>query len=190
PTDLPVAGVRDVAAGVADSGLPHPVDLAEGRLHTPKASRGECRPLGSVRSVTLKRRCQSPAGVAVPAPHHVHPSSNTSASAKPAPGIPPHAHGGDAAPGRPQSRGGAPTAGGRRRAPGPHLSAAAARHFGAGGRLPKIPPARAPWSDARAGCPLVASSKNRSSRSHPETPLSETVFLTPGDPGGDAARLA
>ena len=31
PADPSVAGVRDVAAGVADSGLQHPVDLAEGR---------------------------------------------------------------------------------------------------------------------------------------------------------------
>src|SRR5215470_7441845 len=88
PADLSVAGVRDVAAGVASSGLQHPVDLAEGRLHTPKAPGGECRALGSVRSVPLERRCQSQSGVAAPAPHHVMTSSNTSASAKPAPGIP------------------------------------------------------------------------------------------------------
>src|SRR5215471_21861477 len=50
PADLPVAGARDVAAGVTDSGPQHPMDLAEGRLHTPEASRGERRTLGSVRS--------------------------------------------------------------------------------------------------------------------------------------------
>src|SRR5215831_17064834 len=88
PADPSVAGVRDVAAGVADRGLQHPVDLAEGRLHTPKASRGERRPLGSVRPVPLERRCQGQTGIAVPEPHHVMTSSNTSASTKPAPGIP------------------------------------------------------------------------------------------------------
>src|SRR5215831_15955585 len=92
PADLSVAGVWDVAAGVADSGLQHSVDLAEGRLHTPEASCGERRPLGSVRSVPLERRCQSRTGVAVPEPHCVMTSSNTSASTKPAPGIPLHAH--------------------------------------------------------------------------------------------------
>jgi len=51
PADLLVAGVGDVAAGVTHRGLHHPVDLAEGRLHTPEASRGECGPLGSVRSL-------------------------------------------------------------------------------------------------------------------------------------------
>src|SRR5215510_13780440 len=45
PADPPVAGIRDVAAGVADSGLQHPVHLPEGRLDTPEASSGECRAL-------------------------------------------------------------------------------------------------------------------------------------------------
>src|SRR5215831_8112981 len=97
PADLPVAGVHHVAAGVADSGLQHPMDLAEGRLHTPEASRGECRALGSIRSVSLERRCQRRTGVAVPELHHVMTSSNTSASTKPAPGIPARAPG-DATP--------------------------------------------------------------------------------------------
>src|SRR5215467_15346911 len=99
PADPSVAGVRDMAAGVADSGLQHSVDLAEGCLHTPEASCGECRALGSVRSVPLERRSESRAGVAVPEPHHVITSSNTSASTKAAPGIPVRAQG-DAAPGR------------------------------------------------------------------------------------------
>src|SRR5947199_10747689 len=46
PADPSVAGVRHIPAGVADSGLQHPVDLAEGRLDAPKASRRECRALG------------------------------------------------------------------------------------------------------------------------------------------------
>src|SRR6516162_3203997 len=88
PADLTVAGDRHVAAGVADSGLQHPVDLAEGRLYTPEASRGECRALGSIRSVSLEWRRRRQSSVAVPEPHHVMTSSNTSASTKPAPGIP------------------------------------------------------------------------------------------------------
>src|SRR6516225_10173206 len=102
PTDLPVAGVRDVAPGVADSGPQHSVDLAEGRLHTPEASRGECRALSSVRPVPLERRCQSQTGAAVPEPHHVMTSSNTSASTKPVPEIPAPAQG-DGAPGHRRS---------------------------------------------------------------------------------------
>src|SRR5215467_13195075 len=62
PTDLSVAGVRDMPAGVADSGLQHSVDLAEGRLYPPEASCGECRTLGSVRSVSLEWRRQSRSG--------------------------------------------------------------------------------------------------------------------------------
>src|SRR6266581_1885811 len=88
PADPAVAGVRDVAAGVADSGLQHPVDLAEGRLDTPEASCGECRALGSVRSISLERRSQRQAGDAVPEPHHVMTPSNTCANTKPTPGIP------------------------------------------------------------------------------------------------------
>ena len=73
-----------MAAGVADSGL-HPVDLAEGRLDTPEASCGEGRALGSVRSVSLERRCQRRTGVAVPELNHVMTPSNfvlTQASAR------------------------------------------------------------------------------------------------------------
>src|SRR5215831_8029579 len=66
PADLSVAGVWDVAAGVADSGLQHSVDLAERRLHTPKAPCGERRALGSVRSVPLERRYRRQTGIAVP----------------------------------------------------------------------------------------------------------------------------
>jgi hypothetical protein len=33
-----------------------PVDLAEGRLYTPEAARGECGALGSVRSVSRLRQ--------------------------------------------------------------------------------------------------------------------------------------
>src|SRR5262245_21797506 len=100
PADLSVAGVRDVAAGVADSGPQHPMDLAEGRLHTPEASCGERCALGSVRSVSLERRCQRRTGVAVPELHHVMTSSNTSASTKPAPGIPARGQGDATTPGR------------------------------------------------------------------------------------------
>src|SRR6516225_11527433 len=71
PADPFVAGVRDVAAGVAHSSLQHPVDLAEGRLYTPEASCGECGALGSVRSVSLERRRRRRAGVAVPELDHV-----------------------------------------------------------------------------------------------------------------------
>src|ERR1700704_210362 len=51
-----VAGVGDVTAGVAHSSLQYPVDLAEGRLHTPEASCGDCGALGSVGAVSLERR--------------------------------------------------------------------------------------------------------------------------------------
>src|SRR6266566_7863851 len=43
PADPPVARVRHMPAGVADGGLQHPVDLAEGRLDAPEASCGESR---------------------------------------------------------------------------------------------------------------------------------------------------
>src|SRR5580700_3476983 len=56
PADPLVGRVRDVPAGVARSSLQHPVDLAEGRLHTPEASRGESGALGSVWSVSLEWR--------------------------------------------------------------------------------------------------------------------------------------
>src|SRR5215831_20246896 len=88
PADPSVARVRDVAAGVADSGLQYSVDLAEGRLHTPEASRGECRALGPVRSVSLEWRHRRQSGVAVPELNHVMTSSNVCANTKPAPGIP------------------------------------------------------------------------------------------------------
>src|SRR6267154_1542854 len=88
PADPLVGGVRDVAAGVAGSSLQHPVDLAEGRLDTPEASRGECRALGSVRPVALERRCQRRTGVAVPELHHVIPPSNLCANTNAEPGIP------------------------------------------------------------------------------------------------------
>ena len=86
--DLFVAGVGDVAAGVAHSGLHHPVDLAEGRLHPPEASRGECGALGSVRSMSLERRRRRRVGVTVPELNHVMTPSNSCANTKPAPGIP------------------------------------------------------------------------------------------------------
>src|SRR5580704_5315600 len=90
PADPLVSRVRDVPAGIPDSGLQHPVDLAEGRLYAPEASCGECRALGSVWAVALERRCQRRAdgGAPVPkrkqaiAPYIFH------ANAGPAPGIP------------------------------------------------------------------------------------------------------
>src|SRR5215475_199765 len=97
PTDPLVAGVRDVPAGVADSGLQHPVDLAEGRFDTPKAPCGECRALGAVRPVSLERRCRRRTGGAVPELHHVMTPSNICANTKPPPGIPARGRG-DAAP--------------------------------------------------------------------------------------------
>src|ERR1035441_4056297 len=71
PADPFVAGVGDVAAGVARSGLQHPVDLAEGRLHAPEASCGECGTLGSARSVSLERRRRRRAGIAFSELNHV-----------------------------------------------------------------------------------------------------------------------
>src|SRR5579863_2033094 len=71
PADPLVGGVRDVAAGVARSSLQHSVDLAEGRLHTPEASRGECGALGSIRSLPLQRRRRRRVGVAVLELDHV-----------------------------------------------------------------------------------------------------------------------
>src|SRR5215472_9542871 len=88
PADPFVAGVRDVAAGVAHGSLQHPVDLAEGRLHTPEASCGECGALGSVRSVSLERRRRRRVGVAVPELNHVMTPSNSCTNTKPASGIP------------------------------------------------------------------------------------------------------
>src|SRR6516165_6541595 len=88
PADPFVAGVGDVAAGVACSGLQHSVDLAEGRLHTPEASCGECGALGSVRSVSLERRRGRRVGVAVPELDHVMAPSNACANTKRPPGIP------------------------------------------------------------------------------------------------------
>src|SRR5580704_8243534 len=68
PADPLVGRVRDVPAGIPDSGLQHPVDLAEGRLDAPEASCGECRAPGSVWAVALERRGQRRAdgGAAVP----------------------------------------------------------------------------------------------------------------------------
>src|ERR1700733_13213542 len=83
-----VGGVRDVAAGVARSSLQPPVDLAEGRLHTPEASRGECGALGSVRSVPRQRRRRRRVGVAVLELDHVMAPLSSCANTKPAPGIP------------------------------------------------------------------------------------------------------
>ena len=88
PADLLVGGVRGIPAGVAGSGLQHPVDLAEGRLDTPEASRGECRALGPVGPVALERRRQRRTGVAVPELHHVITPSNLCANANPEPRIP------------------------------------------------------------------------------------------------------
>src|SRR5271167_1902566 len=68
PADPLVGGVRDVPAGIPDSGLQHPVDLAEGRLDAPEASCGECRALGSVWAVALERRCQRRADGGAPVP--------------------------------------------------------------------------------------------------------------------------
>src|SRR5271170_1854821 len=77
PADPFVAGVGDVAAGVPRSSLQHTVDLAEGRLHTPEATCGECGALGSARSVSLERRRRRRAGVAVPELNHVMTPSNS-----------------------------------------------------------------------------------------------------------------
>src|SRR5215469_16074534 len=77
--------VRDMAAGVAHRSLQHPMDLAEGRLHTPKASRRECGALGTVRSFSLEPRR---VGVAVPELNHVMTPSSSCDNTKPAPGIP------------------------------------------------------------------------------------------------------
>src|SRR6516162_11779561 len=88
PADPFVAGVRDVAAGVAHSRLQHPVNLAQGRLCAPEASCGERGALGSVRSVSLERRRRRRAGVAVPELDHVMTPSNACTNTRPAPGIP------------------------------------------------------------------------------------------------------
>src|SRR6202161_122565 len=80
PADLPVGGVRDVAAGIADSGPQHPVDLAKRRLDTPEASGGECGALGSLWPVALERRCLRRTGVAVSELHHVITPSNLCAN--------------------------------------------------------------------------------------------------------------
>src|SRR4249920_4089076 len=68
PADPLVGRVRDVPAGIPDSGLQHPVDLAEGCLDAPEASCGECRALGSVWAVALERRCQRRADGGAPVP--------------------------------------------------------------------------------------------------------------------------
>jgi len=88
PADPFVAGAGYVAAGVARSSLQHPVDLAEGRLHTPEASCGECGAQPRGRSVSLERRRRRRVGVAVPELNHVMTPSNSCANTKPAPGIP------------------------------------------------------------------------------------------------------
>src|ERR1700746_751673 len=88
PADPFVAGVRHMAAGIADSGLQHPVDLAEGGLDTPEASCGEGGTLGSIRSVSVERRCQRRTGVALPELYHVMTPSNLCANTKPAAEIP------------------------------------------------------------------------------------------------------
>src|SRR5690349_1614023 len=63
--DLTVGRTGDVAAGVADGGLQHSGDRAEGCLHTPETSGRERRALGSFRAVALERR-QRLAGGCVP----------------------------------------------------------------------------------------------------------------------------
>src|SRR5262245_26482068 len=88
PADLSVSGVCHVAAGVADSGLQDPVDLAEGRLDTPEASRSECRALGALRALSPERRCQHRVSVAVPELNHVMTPSNLCANTKPGRMIP------------------------------------------------------------------------------------------------------
>src|SRR6266702_4566066 len=89
PADPLVSGVRHMPAGIAHSGLPHPVDLAEGRLDSPEASRGEGRALGPVRAVALQRRCRRRAESGVPVPELKQVNSFEShANAGPAPGIP------------------------------------------------------------------------------------------------------
>src|SRR6516162_2142717 len=93
-----VGGVRDVAAGVAHSGLQHPVDLAEGCLHTPEAPGGECGALGSVRSVSLEWRRRRRVGVAVLELNHVMTPSNSRANTKLTSGIPGGRHRRDAVP--------------------------------------------------------------------------------------------
>ena len=49
------------APGIADSGLQHPVDLAEGRLDDPETSCGEGRARLRL-GLALERRCQPPGG--------------------------------------------------------------------------------------------------------------------------------
>src|SRR6266852_6444796 len=56
PADPLVGGIRHMPAGIADSRLQHPVDLAEGRLDAPEASCGKGRALGPIRAVALERR--------------------------------------------------------------------------------------------------------------------------------------
>src|SRR5580693_10441860 len=68
PADPLVGGIRYMPAGIAHSGLQHPVDLAEGRLDAPEASCGEGRALGPIRAVALQRRCRHRADGGVPVP--------------------------------------------------------------------------------------------------------------------------
>src|SRR5579863_3012346 len=68
PADPLVSGIRHMPAGIAHSGLQHPVDLAEGRLDTPKAACGEGRALGPIRAVALQRRRRRQTDAGVPDP--------------------------------------------------------------------------------------------------------------------------
>src|ERR1700733_13347564 len=71
PADLPIGRVRHMPAGIADCGLPHPVDLAGSGLAAPEAPGGEGRAPGSVRAVALERRGRHRAS-AVPVPELNH----------------------------------------------------------------------------------------------------------------------
>src|SRR6516164_2934980 len=62
PADPLIARVGHMPAGVTGSGRQYPVDLAEGCLDAPEASRGEGRALGPLRAVPRERRRRLRAG--------------------------------------------------------------------------------------------------------------------------------
>src|SRR6202030_4595994 len=84
-----VGGTGHMPAGIADSGLQHPVDLAEGCLDAPEASCGEGRALGPIRAMALERRCRRRAdgGVPVPQLEQVITPSNVISNTGPVAGI-------------------------------------------------------------------------------------------------------